>query len=145
MATVHKVGDTGNFGNWIYVGFPLPNAGESLTPLLENDLVLGDVDRQLSGDYLNQQTVMQAVRTAGMSAATIGKLGPALIFDHTERSGEPTIVVDDKTGSSGGIPVSGAALVMADAALTVVMVGNMGCALMKCTPFFIRATSAGAA
>ena len=87
MATGHKVGDTGNFGNWIYVGFPVPNAGESLTPFLENDLVLGDVDSQFSGDYLNQRTVMQAARTAGMSTATIGKLGPVLIFDHTERSG----------------------------------------------------------
>jgi Type I phosphodiesterase / nucleotide pyrophosphatase len=106
MATGHKVGDTGNFGNWMYVGFPVPNAGESLTPFLENDLLLGDVDSQFSGDYLNQQTVMQAARTAGMSTATIGKHGPALIFDHTERSGEPTIVVDDKTGRSGGIPVS---------------------------------------
>jgi len=27
MATGHKVGDTGNFGNGIYVGFPVPNAG----------------------------------------------------------------------------------------------------------------------
>jgi Type I phosphodiesterase / nucleotide pyrophosphatase len=106
MATGHKVGDTGNFGNWIYVGFPLPNAGESLTPFLESDLVLGGIDSHFSGDYLNQQTVMQAARTAGVSTATIGKLGPVLIFDHTERSGEPTIVVDDKPGRSGGIPLS---------------------------------------
>jgi hypothetical protein len=40
-----------------------------------------------------------------MSTATIGKLGPALIFDHTERSGEQTIVIDDSTGRSGGIPL----------------------------------------
>jgi hypothetical protein len=31
-----------------------------------------------------------------------------------------------------------------DAALTVVMVGNMECVSVKCTPFFIRAASAGA-
>jgi hypothetical protein len=49
---------------------------------------------------------MHAARAAGMSTAAIGKLGPVLIFDHTERSGEPTIVVDDKTGRSGGIPLS---------------------------------------
>jgi hypothetical protein len=41
-----------------------------------------------------------------MSTATIGKLGPALIFDHVERSGEKTIVIDDSTGRSGGIPLS---------------------------------------
>jgi arylsulfatase A-like enzyme len=106
MATGHKVGDTGNFGNWIYVGFPVPNAGESQTPFLENDLVLSDVDSPFSGDYLNQRTVMHVARAAGMSTAAIGKLGPVLIFDHTERSGEPTIVVDDSTGRSDGIPLS---------------------------------------
>jgi Type I phosphodiesterase / nucleotide pyrophosphatase len=106
MATGHKVGDTGNFGNWIYVGFPMPNPGDSPTPFLENDSVLGDVDSHFAGDYLNQRTVMHAARAAGMSTAAIGKLGPVLIFDHTERSGEPTIVVDDKTGRSGGIPLS---------------------------------------
>jgi hypothetical protein len=48
--------------------------------------VLGDVDEHFSGDYLNQQTVMRAARAAGLSTAAIGKLGPALIFDHTERA-----------------------------------------------------------
>ena len=49
---------------------------------------------------------MRAARATGLSTATIGKLGPALIFDHTERSGEQTIVIDDSTGRSGGIPLS---------------------------------------
>jgi Type I phosphodiesterase / nucleotide pyrophosphatase len=106
MATGHKVGDTGEFSNTIDVGFPVPGAGGSLTPFLENDAVLGDVDEHFSGDYLNQETVMRAARDAGMSTATIGKLGPALMFDHTERSGERTIVIDDSTGRPGGIPLS---------------------------------------
>jgi hypothetical protein len=106
MATGHKVGDTGNFSNSIDVGFPVQGAGDSLTPFLESDPVLGDVDSHFSGDYLNQETVMRAARAAGMSTATIGKLGPALIFDHTERSGEQTIVIDDSTGRPGGIPLS---------------------------------------
>jgi hypothetical protein len=41
-----------------------------------------------------------------MSTAAIGKLGPALLFDHTERSGAQTIVVDDWTGTARGIPLS---------------------------------------
>jgi hypothetical protein len=106
MATGHKVGDTGNFSNTIGAGFPVPGAGDSLTPFLESDPVLGDVDEHFSGDYFNQETVMRAARVAGLSTATIGKLGPALIFDHTERSGEQTIVIDDSTGRSGGIPLS---------------------------------------
>ncbi len=106
LATGHALGDTGDFSNTIDAGFQVPGAGDSLTPFLESDPVLGDVDEHYSGDYLNQETVMKAARLAGMSTATIGKLGPALIFDHTERSGEQTIVIDDSTGRAGGIPLS---------------------------------------
>ncbi len=106
MATGHKLGDTGDFSNTIDSGFEVPGAGKSLTPFLESDPVLGDVDEHFNGDYLNQETVMRAAREAGLSTATIGKLGPALIFDHQERSGQQTIVVDNSTGRAGGIPLS---------------------------------------
>ncbi len=106
MATGHMLGDTGDFSNVIYTGFQVPGAGDSLTPFLENDPVLGDVDEHFSGDYLNEETILKAARGVGFSTATIGKLGPALIFDHTERTGQHTIVVDDSTGRLGGIPVS---------------------------------------
>lgn len=76
------------FFNTIDAGFQVPGAGDSLTPFLESDPVLGDVDEHYSGDYLNQDTVMKAARGAGLNTASIGKLGPVLIFDHTERSGE---------------------------------------------------------
>jgi len=106
MATGHYLGDTGDFSNTIYSGFPVPGAGESLTPFLENDPVLGDVDEHFAGDYLDEVTLLAAARRAGISTSTIGKLGPALIFDHTDRTGSPTIVVDDATGSDKGIPLS---------------------------------------
>jgi Type I phosphodiesterase / nucleotide pyrophosphatase len=106
MATGHLLGDTGDFSNTIYAGFQVPGAGDSLTPFLESDPVLGDVDEHFSGDYLNEETILKAAREAGFSTASIGKLGPALIFDHTERSGQHTIVIDDMTGRPGGIPVS---------------------------------------
>ena len=105
MATGHLLGDTGDFSNVIYTGFPVPGAGDSLTPFLENDPVLGDVDEHFAGDYLNEETILRAAREAGLSTATVGKLGPALIFDHTERSGQHTVVVDDSTGRAGGIPL----------------------------------------
>jgi hypothetical protein len=106
MATGHMLGDTGDFSNNIYTGFPVPGAGGSLTPFLENDPVLGDVDEHFAGDYLNEETILRAAREVGYSTATIGKLGPALIFDHTERSGQHTVVIDDMTGRAGGIPLS---------------------------------------
>ncbi len=106
MATGHMLGDTGDFSNNIYAGFQVPGAGDSLTPFLESDPVLGDVDEHFAGDYLNQETILKAARAAGFSTASIGKLGPVLIFDHTERTGQHTIIVDDTTGRKGGIPLS---------------------------------------
>jgi arylsulfatase A-like enzyme len=106
MATGHYLGDTGDFSNTIYTGFPVPGAGDSLVPFLESDPVLGDVDEHFEGNYLDEVTILKAARDQGFSTATIGKLGPALIFDHTERSGGKTIVVDDATGSPAGIPLS---------------------------------------
>ena len=106
MATGHYLGDTGDFSNTIYTAFPVPGAGDSLTPFLESDPVLGDVDEHFAGDYLDEVTILKAARDAGISTATIGKLGPVLIFDHQERTGSKTIVVDDQTGTPQGIPLS---------------------------------------
>jgi hypothetical protein len=106
MATGHMLGDTGDFSNTIDAGFEVPGAGKSLTPFLESDPVLGDVDEHYSGDYLDEATILKLARDKGYSTASVGKLGPALIFDHTERTGAKTIIVDDLTGSPTGIPLS---------------------------------------
>ena len=95
MATGHFLGDTGDFSNTIYTGFPVPGAGNSLTPFLESDPVLGDIDEHFSGDYLDEITILRAAREAGFQTAAIGKLGPTLIFDHTERTGQKTVIIDD--------------------------------------------------
>ena len=55
MATGHYFGDTGDYSNTIYVGFPVPSAAGSVTPFIENDQVLGDLDRHF-GDYLDEPT-----------------------------------------------------------------------------------------
>jgi len=106
MATGHQLGDTGDFSNTIYAGFQVPGAGNSLTPFLESDVVLGDVDEHFAGNYLDEATILKLARDKGYSTASIGKIGPALIFDPTERSGEQTVLVDDATGTPKGIPLS---------------------------------------
>ncbi len=105
MATGHMLGDTGDFSNTIYTGFRVPGAGDSLTPFLESDPVLGDVDEHFAGDYLNETTILMAAHAAGYSTASIGKLGPALIFDHTDRTAQRSIIVDDMTGRPLAIPL----------------------------------------
>ena len=106
MATGHYLGDSGDFSNTIYVGFPVSQANGTVTPFLEHDGVLGEVDAHFKGDYLDETTILAAARAQGISTAAVGKLGPTLIFDHTNRTGAPTIVIDDATGSPVGIPLS---------------------------------------
>ncbi len=111
MATGHFLGDTGDFSNVIYTARPVASAGFSgtVTPFLENDAVLGEIDADFGGDYLDETTVLALARAKGYSTAAIGKVGPVLMFDHTERSGNGTIIIDDATGSTGrdpGIPLS---------------------------------------
>ncbi|MBV9969953.1 MAG: alkaline phosphatase family protein [Xanthobacteraceae bacterium] len=106
MATGHYLGDTGDFSNTIYTGWPVPAAGGTVTPFLENDVVLGEVDAHFGGDYLDETTVLALARAKGYATASIGKVGPVLMFDHTERTGHETVIIDDATGSPAGIPLS---------------------------------------
>src|SRR6202046_1238163 len=106
MATGHLLGDTGDFSNTIYSGFEVGNARGSVTPFLESDPVLADVDDHFAGNYLDEATILKLARDKGFSTASVGKVGPALIFDSTERTGTQTILVDDATGSGKGVPLS---------------------------------------
>jgi arylsulfatase A-like enzyme len=103
LATGHYPGDHGDFSNTIYTGKPisLPKIGPTVTPFLEYDRVLGDVDAHFNGDYLNEETILQAAREKGFLTAAIGKLGPTLIQDHLARDGKSTVVIDDSTGHGG--------------------------------------------
>ncbi len=112
MSTGHYLGDTGTFSNSIYTGHPVAAQNGSVVPFLEHDQVLRDVDEQFGGDYLDEEALLKAARNAGYSTAAVGKLGPTLLFDHTERTGTKTITIDDQTGavekdgSLIGIPLS---------------------------------------
>jgi len=105
MSTGHYLGDTGTFSNTIYTGYSSVPAGDTVVPFIENDAVLGDVDEHFKGDYLNEATVLKLAREKGFSTAAIGKVGPTLVFDHTDR-GRNTIVFDDSTGGKNGVPLS---------------------------------------
>ena len=50
--------------------------------------MLGDVDEHFAGNYLDEATILKLARDKGYSTASIGKIGPALIFDPTERIGQ---------------------------------------------------------
>jgi arylsulfatase A-like enzyme len=106
LASGHYLGDTGVFSNVIFAGYPVGPANASVTPFIENDAVLGDIDEHFAGNFIDEDTLLKLARDAGFSTAAVGKLGPTLMFDHTERSGTSTIIIDDQTGSAAGIPLS---------------------------------------
>ena len=105
LSTGHFLGDTGVFSNTLFTGYPAP-PGTTVTPFIENDAVLGTIDAHFGGSFISEDSVIAAARRQGLSTAAIGKLGPALLFDHTERSGAATIIFDDSTGGDHGIPLS---------------------------------------
>jgi predicted AlkP superfamily pyrophosphatase or phosphodiesterase len=132
MATGHLLGDTGDFSNTIYTGYPVGPADGTVTPFLEVDPVIIDADEHFGGDYLNEETVLKMARAKGYSTAAVGKLGPTLIFDHTDKIGADglhSIVIDDATGSKNGVPLSDemkASLVKADLPLATPSRGENG-------------------
>lgn len=109
MATGHHLGDTGDFSNTIYTGYPVGPANGTVTPFLESDPVILDADEHFGGNYLNEETILKMARGRGFSTAALGKLGPTLIFDHTDEIGADgihSIVIDDATGSKNGVALS---------------------------------------
>jgi arylsulfatase A-like enzyme len=119
IATGHYLGDTGDYSNQIYIGRPVfidGNFGRppgSYAPYVENDRVLGDLDAQFNGNYLNEETLLAAARRHGFSTAAVGKMGPAAIQDVSQLnpvSGEfkipQTIFIDDGAGTPDGVPLA---------------------------------------
>jgi phosphodiesterase/alkaline phosphatase D-like protein/arylsulfatase A-like enzyme len=129
LATGHYLGDTGDFSNTIYAGFPSPSASGSPTPFIESDPVLADLNARYRGNFdasdpdtfslysfLNEETLLQIARSVGYNTAAVGKLGPTLIQDVTQgnRGSDgtvpvpQTVIFDDSTFSASGVPVSDA-------------------------------------
>src|ERR1700712_286702 len=109
MATGHYLGDTGTFSNTIYTAYPVAHSNNTVTPFIEVNPVLLDIDEHFGGDYLNEDTLLKMARGQGFSTAAIGKHGPTFLFDHTDKTGDEgphSIVIDDATGGKNGVPLS---------------------------------------
>jgi Type I phosphodiesterase / nucleotide pyrophosphatase len=102
FATGHGIGDTGDFSNTLYTGVPIQG---TVTPFLENDVVLRALNGQLGGNYLNEPSILANAAAGagpnGLSVAIVGKLGPVAILDPVVFQNAGTLVLDDSTGQSG--------------------------------------------
>src|SRR4029077_698512 len=119
IATGHGLGDTGDFSNTIWVGYPTFDTGNfnlaagTPTPFIENDQILADLDSHYNGNYLSESTLLTTAAQHGWNTASIGKLGPTAIqqieaistLQQQFPTGRPTIIVDDATGSAAGLPL----------------------------------------
>jgi arylsulfatase A-like enzyme len=101
IATGHLLGDTGDFGNTIYMGEVLTPGGSVLGEF-EDDESLAAVNRKLGGNYLGETTLLQAAQAKGYATAAIGKEGPAGVQDVTALEGRGAIVIDSATGLKPG-------------------------------------------
>ncbi|HEV2530220.1 alkaline phosphatase family protein [Phenylobacterium sp.] len=102
IATGHLLGDTGDFGNTIYVTTPLAAPVSSVLAPIEDDIVQGMLNQRYDGDYLGEVSLLQAARAKGYATAVLGKLGPVGVQDVTSRDGTAGIVIDDATGWNTG-------------------------------------------
>jgi arylsulfatase A-like enzyme len=119
IATGHDPGDTGQFANNLFSGFPQFDTGNfgrsagSLTQSTENNLILADLDDHFGGRYLGEPTLLELARHAGFSTAALGKTGPTALQDvgelnpSSKKFKEPTtIILDDAAGTAEGVPVT---------------------------------------
>ena len=119
IATGHLPGDTGDFGNSLYPGFQIFNTGNfgklwgSPTPFVESDAVLADLDDHFGGNWLGEESLLAVARAHGYSTAAIGKVGPVALQDVSQLAphegqfvAPQTIIIDDATGSPGGVPLT---------------------------------------
>jgi arylsulfatase A-like enzyme len=105
IATGHQIGDTGDFGNTLWVGAAVSPASPSHFAGLEDDPTLGGMNAHFGGNYLHETSLLAAARAHGFATAVVGKAGPASVQDVTARNGE-TLIIDDYTGSPDGLPLS---------------------------------------
>ncbi|MGE5243156.1 MAG: alkaline phosphatase family protein [Betaproteobacteria bacterium] len=121
IATGHQLGDTGDFSNTIWTGYATFDTGNfnrgpgTPVPFLENDQILADLDDHFHGNYLGEETLIGLARAGGYNTAVIGKLGPTGIqaIDALAPSAgrippSSTLVIDDATGTPGGVPLPAA-------------------------------------
>ena len=108
FATGHHLGDTGDFSNYIFSGFAVQSSGATVTPFLETDPVLREVNKHFGDNYLHEEAIVAAAQKQ-MSTALVGKLGPTAIFHLQAMGSDPaarTLIIDDSTGTADGVALS---------------------------------------
>src|SRR6185437_11091793 len=97
IASGHYLGDTGDYGNTLWVNFPVPCRQGVTVTFLESDCVLSDMAAHFGSAYMGQTTLVQAARAANYNTWVFGKTGPAAI-QNLDALGGKGLLVDEFTG-----------------------------------------------
>lgn len=113
FATGHYLGDTGIVGNTMLMDKPIFQGPGLLTvtPFIENDVVLRQLDTDSHGNFVNADTLLAMARKAGFAVAALGKHGPVGLQDisllgYQAQFYEDAYVFDDTSGSKGGLAIA---------------------------------------
>lgn len=125
IATGHFPGDTGQFANNLFTGYPLFDTGNfglspgTMVPDVENGAALADINDHYGGNYLREASLLAYARSYGYNTATIGKTGPAASQDLADVNPlrgvlrDPvTVIVESATGTPGAIPLRPSTIAM---------------------------------
>jgi arylsulfatase A-like enzyme len=96
IATGHYLGDTGEYGNTLFVDFPVPCRLGAVVTFLEDDCIIRDVKEHYADGWMGQTTLVNAARAAGYNTAIFGKKGPAAMQDIVSLDFEGRAVDDPK-------------------------------------------------
>ena len=58
IATGHLIGDTGDFGNTFYTGFPVASAAKTVTPFIQDNAVLSELNQHHGGNFIPERSIM---------------------------------------------------------------------------------------
>jgi arylsulfatase A-like enzyme len=102
FATHHLPGDTGVFGNTLYLPAPIALDAQRKTNIafIESDPTLRAL-QAAPGGFLGEETLMAAARRAGYATAAVGKHGPAALQHIDELDDDDTVIIDDATNQIG--------------------------------------------
>ncbi len=116
IATGHHPGDTGQFANQIFTGYPLFERGNfgrrrgTMVPEVEDGIVLADLNDHFGGNYLREASLLAYARAYGRNTASLGKTGPVALQDSADVAPvrgvlrDPiTIIIDGTAGAPGGV------------------------------------------